>query len=98
MQELKDQAVAGCQVKSAMAGCPVIYVTAHLLISGHFAEVRTVENKSNCKYYECNHCDNPLKIENRDNKYLLQLSDPSKCPNAPEDVHKAAAQAIQGKK
>ena len=53
-----------------------------------------MENKSNHKYYEYNHCDNPLKIENRDNKCLLHLSD----PNDPEDVCKAAAQAIQGKK
>ena len=72
--------------------------TAHPLVSGHFTEVGTMKKKSNCKYYECNHCDNPSKIENRDNKCLLHFSDPSKCPNAPKDVHKAAAQAIQGKK
>ena len=77
---------------------PPAYCTAHLLVSGHFTEVGAVENKSNHKYYECNHCDNPLKIENRDKKHLLHLSDPSKCPNAPEDVCKAVAQAIQGKK
>ena len=77
---------------------PPAHCTAHPLVSGHFTEVGAVENKSNHKFYECNHCDDPSKIENRDSKCLLHLSDPNKCPNAPEDVHKAAVQSIQGKK
>ena len=38
------------------------------------------------------------KIENQDNKCLIHLSDAGKCPNTPEDVWKAALQAIKGKK
>ena len=38
------------------------------------------------------------KIENQDNKCLIHLSDAGKCPNIPEDVWKAALQAIKGKK
>ena len=68
----------------------------HPLITGHFKEVGTVENKSNRKV--CLHCDNPAKIENRDDRCLKHLSNPTQCPNAPEDVCKTAAQAIQGKK
>ena len=74
------------------------HCTAHLPVSGHSTEFGTVESRSNHKYYECNYCDNPLRIENKDNKCLLHLSNSSKCPDAPEDVCKAAAQAIQGKK
>ena len=70
----------------------------HPLISGHFQEVGSVQNKSNRKYYECKYCDNPKKIENRDNKCLIHLSDAGKCPNTPEDVRKAALQAIKGKR
>ena len=70
------------------------------LIVGHFTEAGKVNNKSLRKLYTCNHCtDNPaLVLQHRDNVLLKHLTDPKKCLNAPAEVHKAAAQAIQGKK
>lgn len=70
----------------------------HPLIAGHFTEVGKVANKSNRKHFTCDHCNNPQVLEHRDNVLLDHLMDPKKCPNAPGDVRKAAAQAIQGKK
>ena len=70
------------------------------LIAGHFTEAGKVNNKSLRKLYTCNHCtDNPvLVLQHCDNVLLEHLTNPKKCPNAPAEVRKAAAQAIQGKK
>ena len=70
------------------------------LIAGHFAEAGKVNNRSLHKFYTCNHCTNDpaLVLQHHDNVLLEHLTDPKKCPNAPAEVHKAAAQAIQGKK
>lgn len=74
------------------------YRQPHPLVSAHFKDVGAVANRSNRKHYECIYCNNPAKIENRDDSCLKHLSNANQCPNAPEDIRKAATQAIQGKK
>jgi hypothetical protein len=50
--------------------------------------------------WKCNYCpeDSPgAKIEGRDNKHVKHLTDPRKCPNAPDNVCKDARVFLAGK-
>jgi hypothetical protein len=63
-----------------------------------FYRDKKVNNKSNHKFWRCNHCPEDSwtgqHIEDRDNHCLLHLTNPKDCPNAPQTVHHKAQQAL----
>jgi hypothetical protein len=69
------------------------------ILGDNFTEVGMVANKSGRKYWKCNHCDTPhgQKIEGREQRPIIHLSDPTKCPGAPPHVHQAAHTHLMAK-
>ena len=68
------------------------------IITDNFTEIEKVDNKSNRKFWRCNHCledsRTGQRIEGRDNRCLLHLTNPKDCPNAPQAVRHKARQAL----
>jgi hypothetical protein len=67
------------------------------IITNNFTEIEKVDNKSNHKFWRCNHCKDSQTgqhIEGRDNCCLLHLTNLKDCPNAPQTVCDKAQQAL----
>jgi len=68
------------------------------IITDNFTELEKVDNKSNHKFWRCNHCledsQTGQHIEGHDNHCLLHLTNPKECPNAPQTVRHKAQQAL----
>jgi hypothetical protein len=65
------------------------------LIANNFKFHLTLGNKSNRHRFTCKHCGpDSAAIENRDNRCLKHLSSVQTCPNAPEEVRRAALIAL----
>ena len=76
-------------------GCPAASV-----ITSNFTRLESVPNKSGRYFWRCNYCseNSPgARIEGRDNKHVKHLTDPRKCPNAPDNVCKEARVFLAGK-
>jgi len=70
------------------------------IIQANFTVIEKVDNKSHRYWYKCNHCADGTggsRIQGRDNNHVKHLTDPKKCPNAPEDVRKEARIFLAGK-
>ena len=71
------------------------------IITENFTEIEKLDNKSNRKFWKCNYCsdDSPAgqRIEGRDNRCLLHLTDPKSCPDAPPKVRQDARLALMQK-
>jgi hypothetical protein len=68
------------------------------IITDNFTEIEKVDNKSNRKFWRCNHCPEDSRtgqcIEGHDNCCLLHLTNLKGCLNAPQTVHHKAWQAL----
>lgn len=72
------------------------------IILENFTELEEVANKSNRKWWKCNHCSEdpphgPKRIEGRDNNLLSHLADRRKCPNVPDAVNLNAINCLHAK-
>jgi hypothetical protein len=67
------------------------------IIRANFTVLDKVDNKSNCYWYKCNHCNNDNRIQGRDNNHVKHLTDPKACPNAPAEIRKEARIFLAGK-
>jgi hypothetical protein len=70
------------------------------VITSNFTRLASVPNRSGHYFWKCNYCpeNSPgAKIEGHDNKHVKHLTDPWKCPNAPDNIWKDARDFLAGK-
>src|SRR5882757_5166699 len=71
------------------------------ILTDNFTELEKVNNKSRRKIWKCNYCTptsgNGQRIEERDNRCLLHLTNPKDCPDAPPFIRNEACKALMQK-